>query len=116
MGESEFERYNRLIDLIVEQHKKMDAFTALVPHDHIEQHEAIKNHLAQSPAPKEHGDHHSFVAGMQKHVGSVIDILVKTIGYSIAGAFALGVIVWVANVGIPQIRVPALPPSMGDKR
>jgi len=109
MSMTEIERYEKVMaaikennEIITSQRAEFENLVSRViralPEDHNEQHNKIRTHLAMSPEPKEHGEHHEFTQSLQKHFNSVIEVIVKSIGYVIVAALLLGAGAWVMNV------------------
>lgn len=99
---TEQEKLSLIVDLISRQTKimeennrKFDAVLNQMPFDHLAQHDLLREHLAHIPPPKDHGDDHEFTASMKKHVGSIVDVVVKSVGYAIVALLLLGVGAWV---------------------
>lgn len=66
-----------------------------MPFDHLAQHDLLRTHLAMSPDPKIHGDHHDFTDTLQKHMATIVSTFIKGIGVVLTAIFLLGIGVWV---------------------
>ncbi len=105
---TEQEKLSLIIELISRQQGSIDAHNDKVeqilsqmPFDHLQQHDLLRLHLAHIPAPKDHGDDHEFTQSMKKHVGTIVDVIVKSVGVAIVTILGLGIVAWmVKNNGI----------------
>lgn len=107
---TEQEKLSLIIELISRQQKSLeennqrfDQVIKQMPFDHLQQHDLLRLHLAHIPTPKDHGDDHEFTQSMKKHVSSIVDVIVKSIGVAIVTLIGLGAVAWVVkNNGLDQ--------------
>lgn len=89
------ELISRQTKVMEENNQRFDAVIKQMPFDHLQQHDLLRLHLAHIPTPKDHGDDHEFTQSMKKHVSSIVDVIVKSIGMAIVAVLLLGIGAWV---------------------